>query len=79
MDPKNAENLYIYLTGTQGTVYEYGLQLKVVENSREETRTFGSEGHPYRLAFISDANDDNTRYYEWDFSAGEWGLVRPNG
>lgn len=75
VDPKNAESLYIYLSGSPGVVYEYGIELKVVENSREETRTFGSADQPYRLAFGDSAPGE---YYDWDYSLGQWVPADPN-
>jgi hypothetical protein len=69
VDPKNAESLYINLSGSAGVVYEYGIQLKVVENGREEARTFGSAEHPYRLAIRRPAED---QYLDWDAASGKW-------
>lgn len=73
VDPKNAESLYMYLKGSPGEVYEFGIEMRVVENSKEQTRMFGSPADPYRLAFI--ANFDAAQYYDWDFGGKKWANV----
>jgi hypothetical protein len=76
VDPKNAESLFIFLKGSPGQVYDYAVQLKIVENSQEQTKAFGSPGDPYRLAFTPDAK--SIQYYGWDYSRRAWTTGDPN-
>jgi hypothetical protein len=70
VDPKNAESMYMYLQGSTDTVYEYGIQMKIVENSVERTQIFGSPNDPLRMAFLSDQSSD--RYFDWDYAGSRW-------
>ena len=55
--PKGASQLYIFLSGTEGYVYNYAVLIKYVENSVEHRIQFGSRKTPLRVALtLGDLN-----------------------
>jgi hypothetical protein len=76
VDPKYAETLHIVVDGSKkGSVYEYGLRLRVVENGRERTVTFGDKNRPLRAAFeVGDfGQNPGNEYFDWDYLRQQWG------
>lgn len=81
VDTSKAEPLNVMMNGSQGQVYAYSVEFKVVENGEQQTVQFGSRRQPLLLAFESDDATVNApqlgitsteKYFDWDFATHAW-------
>jgi hypothetical protein len=80
VDPGKAEPLVVVLSGTAGSVYEYSVDFKVVENGTQRVESLGSQQRPLRIAFddyqspqrSSVGFNSRASYYDRNFTQHAW-------